>query len=85
MEKADILKEVTRVSINTQDLPNEDKHYLTNHPEIASLVEGFVTTLLKDKPAEVYDFSKKYFSELPSIPICKPLIMSGPSGVGKVL
>eukprot|EP00455_Lapot_gusevi_P053705 TRINITY_DN844_c0_g1_i1.p1 TRINITY_DN844_c0_g1~~TRINITY_DN844_c0_g1_i1.p1 ORF type:complete len:263 (+),score=76.42 TRINITY_DN844_c0_g1_i1:115-903(+) len=59
--------------------------YLESHPEIRQLLHDFVSACLIEKPDNVRGFAKTYFSRFSSEaePVLRPLVVCGPSGVGK--
>jgi len=68
------------------EIKKEHVEYLGQHPEIRELLNDFMSSLLLEKPGDVYDYAKEYFSffnkEKEIVPE-KPLVLAGPSGVGK--
>ena len=70
------------------EVKKEHGAYISAHPEIRQLLNDFLSTLLLEKPEDVYEYAQDYFSffNTEKEPIqFKPLVISGPSGVGKVL
>jgi Regulatory subunit of type II PKA R-subunit. len=69
------------------EIKKEHIDYLSQHPEIRQLLNDFLSTLLLEKPEDVYKFAQEYFAffnkEKENVQY-KPLVISGPSGVGKV-
>jgi guanylate kinase len=62
----------------------ENEKYLADHAEVKDIVKGFLAALLKDKPSNVFAFTKDHFSKLqPKDVKHAPLVIVGPSGVGK--
>lgn len=62
--------------------------YLKNHPELRQILNDFLSSCLLEQPDNVYDYAKKFFSYFnyyKDIQKHKPLIITGCSGVGKVL
>ncbi len=69
------------------EIKKEHVDYLGQHPEIRQLLNDFLSTVLLEKPEDVYKFAQDYFSffHKEKEPVMhKPLVISGPSGVGKV-
>ena len=78
-----------------QNIMEDHNKYIQDHPEIRQLLNDYMSGLLLHKPDDVFKFTKDYFSffnkkgkedqvkesEFSDI---KPLILVGPSGVGKV-
>lgn len=69
------------------DLSAENVAYLRAHPEIESIISGFINNLLSRKPANIHLYVQEYFAkqEEEKEILYTPLVISGPSGVGKVL
>ena len=68
------------------DVKKEHVAYISKHPEIRQLLNDFTSTLLLEKPEDVYTYCQDYFSffNTDKEPIKnKPLVISGPEGVGK--
>jgi len=68
------------------EIKKEHVEYLSHHPEIRELLNDFLSSLLLEKPSNVYTYAQEYFSFLnqeKEIKSEKPLIIAGPSGVGK--
>lgn len=40
----------------------DQESYLRQHPEIASLLNGFIRTVVERKPADVFEFAKQHFA-----------------------
>lgn len=69
------------------EVKKEHGAYISAHPEIRQLLNDFLSTLLLEKPEDVYEYAQDYFSffNTEKEPVqYKPLVISGPSGVGKV-
>lgn len=67
------------------DLTSEHLEYLKNHKELKTLFSGFLFNLLDKRPTKVLPFAQEYFAKLKDLkPLYQPLVISGPSGVGKV-
>ena len=69
------------------EVKKEHSSYIAKHPEIRQLLNDYLSTLLLEKPEDIYSYTQDYFSffnsEKESVQH-KPLVISGPSGVGKV-
>ncbi len=69
------------------EVKKEHITYFSKHPEIRQLLNDFLSTLLLEKPDDVYCYAQEYFSyfnaEKESTQY-HPLVISGPSCVGKV-
>eukprot|EP01017_Pseudomicrothorax_dubius_P020262 TRINITY_DN2215_c0_g1_i6.p1 TRINITY_DN2215_c0_g1~~TRINITY_DN2215_c0_g1_i6.p1 ORF type:complete len:265 (-),score=77.18 TRINITY_DN2215_c0_g1_i6:147-941(-) len=69
-----------------EDIKQEHKEYLEQHPEIRQILNDFLSSVLLEKPADVHSYARKYFgffNTVREIPKHKPLVICGPSGVGK--
>ena len=70
-----------------EEIKSEHVQYIKSHPEIRDILNDFLSSLLLEKPEDIYIYARKYFS---FFDVEKPidnqalLVMSGPSGVGKV-
>jgi len=66
-------------------LAKQHAEYLASHPEVNNLLNDFVSDFLLKKPSDVYAFAKSYFSTFAPVdaPSFTPVIITGPSGVGK--
>lgn len=73
------------------DFTAEYNNYVKEHPEIKQLLSDYMSSLLMEKPNNVINFTKEYFSyynksnnKINNMDnLIKPLIISGPSGCGK--
>lgn len=71
-----------------EEIKSEHVQYIRNHPEIRDILNDFLSSLLLEKPEDVCVFARKYFSFFnveKTAEKHKLLVLSGPSGVGKVL
>lgn len=68
------------------ELSAENAAYLRAHPEIESIISGFINNILSRKPANIHLYAQEYFGtqEEKKEELFMPLVISGPSGVGKV-
>ena len=58
--------------------------YIASHPEIREVLNDFISSVLLHKPDNVFVYAKEYFHPFnPQPKQMKPLIVVGPSGVGK--
>ncbi|CAH0479732.1 unnamed protein product [Peronospora belbahrii] len=66
-------------------LKKDHAAYVDAHPEIKTLLSGFMTALLLEKPQDVVAFASKHFATYKSLPHTElePIVIAGPSGVGK--
>lgn len=73
-----------------QTLSSDYTQYIKEHPEIRQLMNDYMSSLLLHKPENVFAFTKDYFAFFNKDGENKkskgplPLIVCGPSGVGKV-
>ena len=61
--------------------------YIKKHPEIRDILNDFMSSVLLEKPQDIFTYAKDYFTFFNTDnekPIYQPLIICGPSGVGKV-
>jgi hypothetical protein len=65
---------------------DEHRNYLESHPELRTMLDSFVTAILTEKPIDIMKFSASYFTSQTNSDSkfgpC-PVIIVGPSGVGK--
>lgn len=65
----------------------ENAHYMMKHPELGTLVDGFITAVVTQKPTDLIKFGTNYFAALRNGSVAglgpAPLVVAGPSGVGK--
>lgn len=70
-----------------EEIKSEHVQYIKCHPEIRDILNDFLSSLLLEKPDDIYLYARKYFGffNVDKIVDRQPfLIISGPSGVGKV-
>lgn len=61
-------------------------HYIDTHPEVRGALQDFMSALLLEKPEDVYAFARQHFQSQGKVPrdkLLRPLVICGPSGVGK--
>ncbi|KAL4476786.1 hypothetical protein ABPG72_010623 [Tetrahymena utriculariae] len=67
-------------------IKNEHSEYIQKHPELREILNDFLSTVMLEKPQDVYEYAQQYFSyfniEKDKI-LLRPIIISGPSGAGK--
>ena len=57
---------------------------MSTHPELREVCNDFLSSILLDKPADAYVYAREYFHPFNPRPAkYKPLVIVGPSGVGK--
>lgn len=69
------------------DIQEDHLEYLTKHPEVQKILSDYLSSLLTHKPTDVHAYSKDFFNFLNKTADPNnfhPLIICGPSGVGKV-
>lgn len=77
-------KELAIVELRKQELEERHSEYLREHPELQDLLNDFLSSVLLNKPENIFNYSREYFSKFNLTPVrTKPLIIVGPSGVGK--
>jgi guanylate kinase len=76
--------QVTVVQLSREGLTEPECAYLTQHPELSELLNSLVSSVMLHKPSNIPVYSSQFFSKV-SLPAGSfaPLIISGPSGVGK--
>lgn len=68
-------------------IKDENTSYINMHPEIRQLLNDYMSSLLLHKPEDVFSFTKEFFSffnKNVEDKLILPLLVVGPSGVGKV-
>lgn len=71
-----------------EEIKLEHIEYIKSHPELRDILNDFISSLLLDKPENIYTYAKEYFSFFnvdKKKEQSRLLIICGPSGVGKVL
>lgn len=82
----DILaSEMKKLKEYRDQVADENKLYLDGHPELATLLDDFVSAVMIHKPTDLVKFGFSYFSSLrPDGALGPaPVVIAGPSGVGK--
>lgn len=77
--------ELDKLQNHRNKITEENKKYLEKHPELRTLLDEFVTSVLIHKPNDIIKFGLYFFTDMRkngSVGPC-PVIISGPSGVGK--
>ncbi|TFJ84484.1 hypothetical protein NSK_004469 [Nannochloropsis salina CCMP1776] len=59
--------------------------YIDAHPEARLVLQAFFSAVLAEEPEDVYAFARQYFQrvKVPKEELLRPLVICGPSGVGK--
>jgi len=85
LSKMNFDNEVLAFLSNRKDqLIETHEEYIMNHAEIREVLNDFLSSVLLNKPDDVFVFAKEYFSPFNPTPLKgKPIIIVGPSGVGK--
>jgi guanylate kinase len=77
-------KEMAIVDQRKQELGEQHSEYLQAHPELQDLLNDFLSSTLLNKPDNIFTYAREFFSKFNLAPVrTKPLIVLGPSGVGK--
>lgn len=82
------LQEINSLNERKTELKASNTEYLAQHPEIQTMLNDFMCYVLVEKPGNIFEFAKNHFSgiqptEIKQGPRYRPLVISGPSGVGK--
>ncbi|KAF1327062.1 Guanylate kinase, partial [Globisporangium splendens] len=77
-------EELSLLNERKEALKKDHETYVDAHPEIKTLLSAFMSALLIEKPADVLAFAKTHFATYkPQSAELTPLVIAGPSGVGK--
>jgi guanylate kinase len=76
-------EEVKDLEKRKDELKVVHQSYLAKHPELESMLGDFMSALLLAKPDNVLDFAKVHFKAEAKVEKRRPLVVCGPSGVGK--
>ena len=72
------------LSTRKDELMQQHDEYITEHLEIREVLNDFLSSVMLSKPDDVFVYAKEYFHPFnPTPQKNKPLILVGPSGVGK--
>lgn len=72
------------LSTRKDELMQQHDEYISEHLEIREVLNDFLSSVLLSKPDDVFVYAKEYFHPFnPTPQKNKPLILVGPSGVGK--
>eukprot|EP00611_Tribonema_gayanum_P022296 TRINITY_DN4452_c0_g1_i2.p1 TRINITY_DN4452_c0_g1~~TRINITY_DN4452_c0_g1_i2.p1 ORF type:complete len:301 (+),score=83.43 TRINITY_DN4452_c0_g1_i2:194-1096(+) len=80
------MQELERLNDRRALLKADHTRYLKQHPELTSILNDFLTEVLARKPDDVQAFARAHFSLRPipgTVKGLRPLLIAGPSGVGK--
>jgi guanylate kinase len=77
-------EQATVVQLNREGLTEPESSFLSQHPELPEMLNSLVSSMILHKPSNLPSYSAQYFIIISLPPgSFKPLIISGPSGVGK--
>jgi len=77
-------EEIADLNKRKDELKLMHQKYLAQHPELESMLGDFMSALLLEKPPNVLEFAKQHFLVGgPTVVERRPLVVCGPSGVGK--
>ncbi|ETV88381.1 guanylate kinase, variant [Aphanomyces astaci] len=77
-------EELSILNERKEEIKHDHNAYLDGHPELKTLLSSFMSAVLIEKPSDVLGFAKDHFDALKPIKISPdPLVVTGPSGVGK--
>jgi guanylate kinase len=69
------------------EIKKEHQDYIGKHPELREILNDFLSSVLLEKPNDVFEYSTEYFSyfNIDKDKLrYKPIVISGPPGVGRV-
>jgi guanylate kinase len=77
--------ELRKLQEYREQIVEENQKYVDGHPELAGLLDEFVTAVMTHKPTDLVKFGYFYFSNLRKNGVVgpSPIVIAGPSGVGK--
>ena len=77
-------EEISQMNQRKDELKGLHQAYLDTHPEISRMLSDFMSSILLDKPDDVFLFASEHFGTYEGENGGhRPLVISGPSGVGK--
>eukprot|EP00640_Fibrocapsa_japonica_P002997 CAMPEP_0113934000 /NCGR_PEP_ID=MMETSP1339-20121228/1348_1 /TAXON_ID=94617 /ORGANISM="Fibrocapsa japonica" /LENGTH=266 /DNA_ID=CAMNT_0000935601 /DNA_START=27 /DNA_END=827 /DNA_ORIENTATION=+ /assembly_acc=CAM_ASM_000762 len=74
-------EEISQLNDRKAELKAAHLKYVETHPEIKTMLNDLVCACLLEKPGNIFAFAEKHFASKSSF--TKPLVIAGPSGVGK--
>ena len=86
-------QEISHLNERKLEIKRGHTAYINEHPEIKSLLNDFMSSILLNKPQNIFTFARDHFAELVPSAVSgssgssggyAPLVIAGPSGVGKV-
>jgi guanylate kinase len=78
--------ELAKLESHRSTIKEDNQRYLESHPELTTLLDGFISAVIQQRPSDIVKFGSHYFNSLKSpgaIAGPSPLVIAGPSGVGK--
>lgn len=85
-----LAEELAKLKNYKLKLKEQNTNYISDHPELKSILDEFVTAILSDKPTDIIRFGAHFFTQMKAarikeedLHLIKPLVFAGPSGVGK--
>ena len=77
-------EEISQMNQRKDELKGLHQAYLDTHPEISRMLSDFMSSILLDKPDDVFLFASEHFGTFEGENGGhRPIVISGPSGVGK--
>jgi guanylate kinase len=80
-----IAAELQKLQEYRTKIGTENQRYISDHPELRTLVDDFVTAVIAHKPEDLVKFGAFFFNDRRKnhhLGPC-PVVIAGPSGVGK--
>ena len=83
-------EEISQLNERKRELREEHAAYMADHPELKTIMSDFMSSVLLEKPDDVFSFAREHFTV--SLPTKKksnpnkglrPLVLGGPPGIGK--
>eukprot|EP00752_Nemacystus_decipiens_P012433 g11015.t1 len=76
-----ILEEIARLDGLRDNIRADQESYLDEHPEIATLLSGFIRAVVEKKPTDIFAFARQYVGGADGS--IDAVVVAGPSGAGK--
>ena len=77
-------EELSQLNERKLELKREHQAYMEKHPEVTRILADFMCASLLEKPDDVFAFAEQHFSTFEGKQEGhRPVVISGPSGVGK--
>jgi len=77
-------QELAKLTEKRLRMKEENQSYLTSHPELKTLLDEFVSSVISDKPHDIINYGAMFFKSKRSGGMGPaPIVVAGPSGVGK--